>query len=82
MLVQEKVKAIAQKMSISSPKVGLIDDLRPNAFTLGYGRGTVLVFSLGILKILDTEELEAVVSHELSHIKAKRLLFQEIFRAA
>ena len=77
-LVQEKVKAIAQKMSISSPKVGLIDDLRPNAFTLGYGRGTVLVFSLGILKILDTEELEAVVSHELSHIKARDYFFKSI----
>jgi heat shock protein HtpX len=74
--VQAKVKEVAQKIGVSPPKVGLSDDLRPNAFTLGYGRQTVIVFSLGILKMLDIDELAAVVSHELAHVKAKDYLFR------
>jgi len=51
--LQEKVKETARKLRISEPKVGLIDDLLPNAFTVGYGRNTVIVFSLGLLNMLD-----------------------------
>jgi len=53
--LQEKVKEIAYKLRISQPKVGLIDDLLPNAFTVGYGRNTVIVFSLGLLNMLDLD---------------------------
>jgi heat shock protein HtpX len=74
--VQAKVKEVAQKIVVSPPKVGLTDDLRPNAFTLGYGRHTIIVFSLGILKMLDIDELAAVVSHELAHVKAKDYMFR------
>ena len=50
--------------------------LLPNAFTIGYGRKTVMVFSLGLLNMLDLDELTAVVSHELAHVKAKDYLFK------
>lgn len=76
--LQENVKQIAHKMCIHDPKVGLVDDLLPNAFTVGYGRKAVIVFSLGILEMLDQEELAAVVSHELAHIKAKDYLFKTL----
>jgi heat shock protein HtpX len=76
--IQQEVKKISRKLDISQPKVGLVDDLLPNAFTLGYGRNTVVVFSLGLLEMLEPEELEAVVSHELSHIKAKDYLFRTL----
>jgi heat shock protein HtpX len=74
--LQQKVKEIAHKLGLPQPKVGLIDDLMPNAFTVGYGRNTLVVFSLGLLEMLDAEELGAVVSHELAHIKAKDHLFK------
>ena len=74
--LQERVKETAHKLGISEPKVGLVDDLMPNAFTVGYGRNAVLVFSLGLLNMLDIDELTAVVSHELAHIKAKDYLFK------
>lgn len=76
--VQAKVKEVSQKIGVFAPKVGLIDDLKPNAFTLGYGSQTVIVFSLGILKLLDIDELTAVISHELAHVKAKDYLFRII----
>jgi heat shock protein HtpX len=76
--LQEKVAEISKKMRLAPPKVGLIDDLRPNAFTLGFGRKTAIVFSLGILKILDNDELAAVASHELAHVKSKDYLFRSL----
>jgi len=74
--LQEKVKETAQKLRISDPKVGLIDDLLPNAFTVGCGRNAVIVFSLGLLNMLDLDELTAVASHELAHVKARDYVFK------
>ena len=76
--LQKEVKETAYKLRISQPKVGLIDDLMPNAFTVGYGRNTMVVFSLGLLEMLSSEELAAVVSHELAHIQAKDYLFRTL----
>lgn len=76
--LQQQVKKIAQKLKIAQPKVGLVDDLVPNAFTTGYGRNAVIVFSLGLLEMLDSEELTAVISHELAHIKSKDYLFKTL----
>ena len=73
---KKKVKETAHKLSVKEPKVGLVDDLMPNAFTVGYGRNTMIVFSLGLLNMLDTDELTAVISHELAHIKARDYLFK------
>jgi len=76
--LQVRVKEIANQLGISTPKIGLVDDLVPNAFTIGYGRKATVVFSLGLLKLLDSEELAAVVSHELAHIKSKDYLFKSL----
>ena len=76
--LQQQVREIAQKLGITQPKVGLVDDLVPNAFTTGYGRSAVIVFSLGLLEMLDYEELSAVISHELAHIKSKDYLFKSL----
>jgi heat shock protein HtpX len=76
--LQGKVKEIARKLRISEPKVGLIDDLLPNAFSVGYGQKTVIVFSLGLLAMLDLDELTAVASHELAHVKARDYLFKSM----
>ncbi len=76
--LQEKVKEISLKIGTPAPKVGMIDDLRPNAFTVGYGKKAVIVFSLGILKMLNIDELAAVVSHELAHVKSRDYLFRSL----
>jgi len=76
--LQKKVKETADKFRIAEPKVGLIDDLLPNAFTIGYGLNTVIVFSLGLLNMLDLDELTVVASHELAHVKSRDYLFKSI----
>ena len=42
----------------------------PNAFATGRGqRNSVVVVTTGIMEILDDEEMEGVIGHELTHIK-------------
>ena len=55
---------------IPIPKVGIIHDSSPQAYTYGRTpRSARLVFSRGMFELLDEEEVEAVLAHELGHIK-------------
>ncbi|RLG51629.1 MAG: hypothetical protein DRO00_06920 [Thermoproteota archaeon] len=76
--LQKRVNWIAQKFNLSTPKIGIVEDLRPNAFTIGYGRRAILVFSIGLLDILNEEELTAVASHELAHLKNHDFFFKTL----
>jgi heat shock protein HtpX len=64
------VDNLAMKANIPKPKVGIAEIDLPNAFAFGRTKsdGRVCV-TRGILNLLDEEELEAVLGHELSHIK-------------
>lgn len=69
-----EVYHIVQELTLSArlpmPKVYIVDDPSPNAFATGRDpeHATVSVTS-GLLRIMNREELEAVIGHELSHIK-------------
>ncbi len=67
--LQVKVAELCKKLQIHSPKIGVVEDLRPNAFTVGYGKNTTIVFSLGLFNLLSKDEIAAVASHELAHVK-------------
>jgi len=65
----EFVAATCAKRKIPVPRFGLIHDGNPNAFTFGHYPGDArLVITTGLRDKLDTEELQAVVAHELGHI--------------
>ena len=54
---------------IPVPRIGVIHDGNPNAFTFGhYPRDARLVVTTGLLELLDAGESQAVVAHELGHI--------------
>jgi Zn-dependent protease with chaperone function len=74
--LQSEIVELSRKIGVKPPKIGLIEDLRPNAFIAGYGRKTMLVFSVGILNVLGEGELAAVAAHELSHVKEHDFLFK------
>jgi heat shock protein HtpX len=70
---------IAQGMSM--PKVNIIEDDSLNAFASGINSSTFTVsLSRGIIEKLDDQELEAVIAHELTHIRNRdvRLLIISI----
>jgi Zn-dependent protease with chaperone function len=79
--LQTEIAKISKKLSISTPQVALVEDLRPNAFTMGHGRKTKLVFTIGLLNILDKEEILAVASHELAHVKNSDFFFKTLSNA-
>ena len=61
---------LCEENRLPVPKVGIIRDGSPQAYT--YGRtpySARLVFSEGIFELLDEDEVEAVLAHELGHIK-------------
>lgn len=64
------VAGLAQRMGIPKPKVAVANSSVPNAFATGRspGHATVCVHS-GILNMVNQDELEAVLSHELTHVK-------------
>src|SRR5439155_5475443 len=52
------------------PKVYVIDDPSPNAFATGRNpQHAAVTVTTGLLQIMNREELEGVLSHEMSHIK-------------
>ncbi|NPA27914.1 MAG: zinc metalloprotease HtpX [Epsilonproteobacteria bacterium] len=75
----EIVANLAKKANIPVPKIYIIPDSVPNAFATGrdYNHAVVAVTE-GILDLLDKEELEAVIAHELSHIKHYDMLIGTI----
>jgi len=60
--------SIAQGMSM--PKVYVIDDPAPNAFATGRDpQHAVVAATTGLLAIMDDQELEGVMAHEMGHVK-------------
>ncbi len=52
------------------PKVYVIDDPAPNAFATGRDpRHAVVAATTGILEVMSDRELEAVMAHEISHVR-------------
>lgn len=73
------VRNLVVKENIPQPKVYLIQSPAPNAFATGRNphHASVAVTS-GIMEMLTAQELEAVVAHELSHVKHRDILISTI----
>jgi heat shock protein HtpX len=66
------VENLSQKSKISKPKVMLSQIAIPNAFAYGSPlTGSHVAVTQGLLKSLNENEVEAVIGHELGHLKHK-----------
>ena len=64
------VENLSQTAGLPMPKVYIIDDPAPNGFATGRDpKHAVVAATTGLLDIMDKNELEAVIGHEISHIK-------------
>jgi heat shock protein HtpX len=73
--VHEIVENLARRNNLPKPKVAVVNTSMPNAFATGKShKSSVVAVTIGLLNILDYEELEAVIGHELSHIKSRDVL--------
>jgi len=68
----QTVERISQKSNLNIPKIMIANVPIPNAFAYGSPiAGTRVAVTSGLLQTLETEEVEAVLAHELGHIKHK-----------
>ncbi|MDA1035920.1 MAG: zinc metalloprotease HtpX [Chloroflexi bacterium] len=66
------VERLVMSAGIPMPKVAISDLAVPNAFATGRSqKHAAVAVTQGLLQILDDDELEAVLAHEISHIRTK-----------
>ena len=74
-LIHEVVIASGLKM----PKVAIVQDSAPNAFATGRNPDKALIaFTTGMLNVMDREELQGVIAHELSHVANRDTLVSAV----
>jgi len=79
--VYNLVENLCISTGMTTPKINIIDDDSLNAFASGIDQHTFSIsLSKGIIEKLNDEELEAVIAHELTHIRNRdvRLLIISI----
>ena len=73
------VRRLATRAGLPMPRVYVIPDDSPNAFATGRNpEHAVIAVTEGIMRILDEEELEGVLAHELAHVKNRDVLISTI----
>lgn len=73
--LHDLVERIVARNNLPKPKIAVINMRMPNAFATGKGPKTsVVAVTTGLMDILDTEELEGVIAHELTHIRNRDVL--------
>lgn len=69
------VEQIASANKLPKPKIAVMNSQIPNAFATGKGhRNSVVAVTTGLLSLLEYDELEGVLAHELTHIKNRDVL--------
>jgi heat shock protein HtpX len=70
---------LAQRGGLPMPRVYVIPEASPNAFATGRNpQHAAVAATEGLLRILDREELEGVIAHELAHVKHRDILISSV----
>ncbi len=73
------MERLAAKASLPMPRMYLIPQAAPNAFATGRNpRHASVAVTQGLLELMDDEELEGVIAHELSHVRNYDILTSSI----
>lgn len=73
------VRRLTTQMDMPMPSIHVIDSPQPNAFATGRSpRKAAVAVTTGIMDILDYEELEGVLGHELAHVRNRDILISSI----
>jgi Zn-dependent protease with chaperone function len=73
--LSELIRRHSSRLHIKSPYLYLMDTAKPFTFSLRYKKASIFL-SIGLMELLNKKEVEAVLLHELSHIKNKSSLYK------
>ena len=77
--IYQVVERLTQKTNLPMPKLYVIPTDSPNAFATGRNPAHASVaVTQGILRLLDDDELEGVLAHELGHVRNRDILTSSI----
>jgi heat shock protein HtpX len=72
-------RRLAMQANLPMPKVYVIPDMSPNAFATGRNPNHAAVAATeGIMQLLNDQELEGVIAHELAHVKHRDILISSV----
>ena len=73
------VERLVARAGLPKPKLYLLPNPSPNAFATGRNPAHAAVAATtGILEVMDDEELEGVIAHELGHVKNRDILISSV----
>tara|TARA_B100000586_G_C20018005_1_gene387739 strand:+ start:116 stop:967 length:852 start_codon:yes stop_codon:yes gene_type:complete len=71
----DMVKKIADINALPMPRIAIVSSSTPNAFATGRNpKNAVVAATTGLMSILDDNELEGVMAHEMAHVKNRDTL--------
>ncbi len=77
--LHQLVGRLVQRANLPMPKVYIIPDPSPNAFATGRNPSHAAVAATeGIMRVLNEQELEGVMAHELAHVKNRDILISSV----
>ena len=75
----ERVDVICKEHDLDTPKIGVIDDATPMAMTFGSDHwNSRVVFSRGLDELLEPEEFDSVLAHEIGHIRNRDFILMTV----
>jgi heat shock protein HtpX len=73
------ISRLSQQADLPKPKVAVVDSRVPNAFATGRSqKKAAIAVTTGLLRMLDRDELEGVLAHELAHVKNRDVMVMTI----
>ena len=73
--LHEIVERLSTNNGLPKPKVAMVSSNVPNAFATGKSpKSSLVAVTAGLLDLLDDDELEAVIGHELTHVRSRDVL--------
>ena len=77
--IHEIVDRLRQRAGLPMPQVAIAPHEQPNAFATGRSPGhAVVCVTQGLVQLVNRDEIEGVIAHEIGHIKNRDMLLQTL----